>query len=106
MPKEMEGSMELTHLNEDGNLTEEEALGVLENAAIAANEDLPKALAKCTTEAERRKVKGDRDAVVLSYLRSLKKSLEKTGPFFEKMAKDLETETANVKTKEIGRAHV
>jgi predicted RNase H-like nuclease (RuvC/YqgF family) len=71
----------------------------LKNAAIAANKTLFKALAKCTTEAERRKVKSDRDAVVLSYLRSLEKSLEKTGPAFEKMAKDLETETENVKKK-------
>lgn len=99
MRKKPGALMKLSGLVSDGNLTEEEALEALELAADVADEELPKALALCQTDDERKKVKGDRDLVILAHLRALKKSLEKTGPLFEKMADDLKIEAENVKKK-------
>ena len=83
----------------DGELTQDDALDALENAAESANEALPKARAKCNTDAEREKVQTDRNIVVLSYVKSEKKALQCTGPLFEKIAEDLRAEAGSVKQK-------
>lgn len=96
MKKEINLSDEIVR---DGKLTRDEALNGLKDAAVSANNALPKALAKCNTPAEREKVQTDRNITVLSYLRAQRKSLEKTGPLFEKMADNLKKEAANVRQK-------
>jgi|WetSurMetagenome_2_1015567.scaffolds.fasta_scaffold00497_3 hypothetical protein len=83
----------------DGELTQEKALSSLQIAAQAATEELPKALAKCSSQSEIDKVQTDRDIVMLAYLNCLKKSLVNTGSMFEKIASDLAKENANVKQK-------
>jgi hypothetical protein len=83
----------------DGQLTQAEALGALRIAAQSATEALPAALAKCTTDDERRKVMTDRDTVVLAYHNCLQKTLIQTGALFEKTAINLETEAENVRRK-------
>lgn len=84
---------------DDGKLTQAEALSALRIAAQSATEALPAALAKCTTDDERRKVMTDRDTVVLAYHNSLQKTLIQTGALFEKTAINLETEAENVRRK-------
>jgi|GEM_PF-2368022 len=81
----------------DGELTQEEALTALKNAAQSATEALPSAMAKCQTQDERNKVQTARDTVLLAYLNSLKKSLINTSSQFEQVAQDLETEAETVK---------
>lgn len=83
----------------DRQLTKEEALSSLRIAAQSATEALPKALAICATDNDRRKVMADRDTVVLAYHNSLQKTLIQTGALFEKTASDLETEAENVRQK-------
>jgi hypothetical protein len=56
----------------DGKLTPEEALGRLHNAALEADRLFPDAMAKCTTE-------------------------EEMSSYFEGVARDLDTETKNLK---------
>lgn len=92
-------TMTIDDIVRDGELTQDEALDALENAAESANEALPKAQAKCNTDAEREKVQTDRNIVVLSYVESENKALQHTGPLFEKMAEDLRAEAGSVKQK-------
>jgi hypothetical protein len=81
----------------DGKLTPEEALGRLHNAALEADRLFPDAMAKCTTEEEMRTLMDQRDMILRIYLEALKKSLKDTSSYFEGVARDLDTETKNLK---------
>lgn len=81
----------------DGNLQRAEALGALSAAAVAATMALPDILTACKTQDEMQKVIADRDTCQLAYINSLAKSLLHTGPMFEQMAKDLESEAKKIK---------
>ena len=83
----------------DGNLDQAEALRVLRTAAQRATEALPKAIEKCTNDVQRQTVIGDRDTIVLAYLTCLTKSLQHTGPLFERLAADLESASKKIKKK-------
>ena len=81
----------------DGKLDENEALKALGDAASAATEALPKALAQCKTEQEQQAVVAERDVVVLAFLTALGKSLVHTSARFEQIAADLENAADNVR---------
>lgn len=80
----------------DGDLKEAEALQALSVATQAATAAMPKALAKCKTQADEQKVMGDRDTIMLAYLTCMEKSLKRTGPLFEAVAADLESAANDV----------
>lgn len=81
----------------DGTLLQEEALGALQQAAQAATEALPFALARCESEDESFKVMNDRDTVLLAYLEALRKSLVNNGAMFENIAIGLRAEADAVR---------
>mgnify|MGYP000877987536 CR=1 FL=1 len=74
----------------DGKLERAEALAALNAAALAATAALPDALIKCETQKQMQKVIADRDICQLAYTNCMDKSLKRTGPLFEQVAKDLE----------------
>ncbi|NTV06405.1 MAG: hypothetical protein HGA59_07870 [Chlorobiaceae bacterium] len=83
----------------DGHLEAAEALGALSAASVAATAALPVALSKCETESQMEKVIADRDRCMLAYINSQKKTLQQTGPLFERTAKELEIAAAEIKQK-------
>ena len=83
----------------DGTLTQAEALEALKNAARAATEALPNALAKCETDAQRARIMNDRDKVLVAFLDALDKSLTNTSAMFEEIAHDLNAEAEAVRAK-------
>jgi hypothetical protein len=87
----------MTTIVHDGALTQDEALDALQQAAQAATEALPDALAKCSSDAERTQVMNDRDTVVVAYLDALKKSLVNTSGMFEQVAGALRDEADAVR---------
>ncbi|MFA7172694.1 MAG: hypothetical protein WC340_04660 [Kiritimatiellia bacterium] len=87
----------------EGTLTQAEALKALSMAAQSATDAMPYALLKCQEHADMQKIIADRDTCLLAYTNAMTRTLQHTGPLFEKIAKELITaaKTVNRKTQSL-----
>lgn len=86
-----------------GTLTQVEALKALSMAAQSATDTMPYALLKCKDQGEMQKVIADRDTCLLAYTNAMARSLQHTGPLFEKVTQELikEAKAVNQRVKNL-----
>lgn len=83
----------------DGHLEEAEALAALRSAAEAATILLTSAIVAGAAQQEIETLMAERDCCQLAYLQSLNTSLRHTGPYFEKIAQQLNNTAKEIEKK-------